>query len=191
MISHQLDTDEFDRRAKRIRLLILDVDGVLTDGSIVYDESGREIKRFHVRDGFAIRSWQRAGHKVAVLSGRFSQAVAIRCRELGIEPIVQSSPQKGPAYWRILDSVGCRAEEVCVLGDDLPDLPMLLASGIGAAVADADPQVVGVASWVTRASGGRGAVRELVERLLTSQGRWQEVIDHYSIAAARTLPQPE
>jgi 3-deoxy-D-manno-octulosonate 8-phosphate phosphatase (KDO 8-P phosphatase) len=177
-----IDPEERRRRMKQVRLLVLDCDGVLTDGSIVYDPLGREIKRFYVRDGFAIRCWQRAGHQVAVITGRFSQTLSLRCRELDIAPVIQNAPNKEPAYAQLLRSTGCRPEETCVVGDDFPDLPLILAAGIGVAVGDADPLVIERADWVTEAKGGKGAVREVIETLLEGQGRWEEVVSHYTRA---------
>lgn len=168
------------QRIAPIRLLVLDCDGVLTDGSIVYDPLGREIKRFFVRDGFAIRCWQRAGKQVAVITGRFSQTLSVRCRELDIAPVIQNAPNKEPAYARLLRMTGCRPEETCVVGDDLPDLPLILAAGLGVAVGDADPLVMDRADLVTTARGGRGAVKEVIEILLDGQGLWQEVVSHYT-----------
>jgi 3-deoxy-D-manno-octulosonate 8-phosphate phosphatase (KDO 8-P phosphatase) len=184
MPASRISPDEFARRAREIRLLALDVDGVLTDGSIVYSERGEEIKRFHVRDGFAVASWRRLGRPVAAISGRTSRTTALRCRELGISPVIQSSPRKGPAFREVLKATGRSAEECCFVGDDLPDLPLILAAGLGVAVADADPSVLRRAPWTTQAAGGRGAVREIVEQILAAQGLWQEVVDHYAQAAS-------
>jgi 3-deoxy-D-manno-octulosonate 8-phosphate phosphatase (KDO 8-P phosphatase) len=180
MATIQIAMDEFAERARQIRLVILDCDGVLTDGSIVYDEMGREIKRFHVRDGFGVKCWQRAGHQIAVISGRYSQTLAWRCRELGIAPVVQGEPNKESAYRGLLHACGVKPFETCMIGDDLPDLPLILASGIGVAVADADPLVRQRADMVTEERGGRGAIREALEILLVQQGYWTEVVQHYT-----------
>lgn len=177
--ARKLSADEFASRARQIRWIILDADGVLTDGSIVYDERGREIKRFHVRDGFAIGCWRRAGHRVALISGRASGSLALRCRELGISPVIQGAPDKVPAFLALLASEGATAEQVCVVGDDFPDLPIILAAGLGVAVADADATVRAQSHWTTQAPGGRGAVREVVERILAAQGHWDSVMEHY------------
>ena len=171
-----MKSDEFLKRARSIRLLVLDVDGVLSDGSIVVDRCGNEMKRFHVRDGFALRAWRRAGHRAAILSGRFSQAVAFRGRELGIDPIAQGINDKGREFERILVETGFAREQACCMGDDLPDLPLLSSSGIGATVADAAPEVRERADWISSAAGGRGAVRELIEQLLRAQDRWAELV---------------
>ena len=184
MATIQIAEDEFAERSRQIRLVILDCDGVLTDGSIVYDEMGREIKRFHVRDGFGVRCWQRAGHRIAVISGRYSQTLAWRCRELGIQPVVQGEPNKESAYHALLNACGVSPAETCMIGDDLPDLPLILASGIGVAVADADPLVRERADVVTHERGGRGAIREIIELLLKKQGYWSEVIEFYTRSIA-------
>jgi YrbI family 3-deoxy-D-manno-octulosonate 8-phosphate phosphatase len=151
----------------------------LTDGSIFVDGKGRESKQFFVRDGFAIKCWQRAGGRLAVISGRSAAAVAHRCKELGIDDVVQGAIDKLPAFTALLAKQQMEAAEACAIGDDLPDLPLLTASGIGVAVADAAPEVIERADWVTRAAGGRGAVRELIQELLTAQGSWDATVAHY------------
>lgn len=158
----------------------MDVDGVLTDGSVWMDDHGRDLKRFHIADGFALKSWQRAGHRAAVLSGRYSQAVAVRCRELGIERVIQGRPDKIPPFRSLLGELAVDAGQVCYIGDDLPDLPLVIASGLGATVADAAAEVRARADWVSSVPGGQGAVRELIVALLAAQGRWVEVVEHYS-----------
>jgi len=174
---------EFAERAAKIRLLVLDVDGVLTDGSIVYVSDGREIKSFSVRDGFAVRLWIETGRQAAVITGRRSAVVASRCRELGIGTVIQGALDKAPAYRRLLAESGVETASVCAIGDDLPDLPLLLASGIGAAPADADDRVRERADWVSTRAGGRGAVRELIEALLGAQGLWHGIVGQYQQSA--------
>jgi 3-deoxy-D-manno-octulosonate 8-phosphate phosphatase (KDO 8-P phosphatase) len=176
----RLEESDLRARAEKIRLLVLDCDGVLTDGSIVYDQRGGDIKRFFVRDGFAIRCWQRAGLRVAVISGRYSPSLAVRCRELDLSPVIQSAPNKEPAFRDVLSRCGVDADEVCVMGDDLPDLPIMLAAGLSIAVADADPEVTSRVDAVTESRGGRGAVREAIEQLLMYRGAWGDVIAHYT-----------
>lgn len=162
-----------------IKLLLLDVDGVLTDGSIVYADDGTEIKRFHVRDGSGLKFWQRAGNRAAIVSGRTSKAVEMRAAELGVSPVLQGRPDKLPAFAEVLALTGLRPDEVCAIGDDLPDLPVLRRCGLAVAVADACPEVRAAAHYVTAAPGGRGAVREAVEWLLKSQGKWDDVLTFY------------
>jgi 3-deoxy-D-manno-octulosonate 8-phosphate phosphatase (KDO 8-P phosphatase) len=160
----------------RIRLLVLDVDGVMTDGRVVYTDAGQEIKAFHVRDGSGLKFWRQAGGRVAILSGRSSPAVTRRAAELGIEPVIQGADEKLPALGRILSETGLRPDQVCAVGDDLPDLPVLSRCGLAVAVADAAPEVRAAAHFVTEAPGGRGAVREVVEWLMRGQGTWDPVV---------------
>ena len=166
-------------RAAAIKLLLLDVDGVLTDGSIVYADDGTELKRFHVRDGSGLKFWQQGGNRAAIVSGRKSKAVDVRAAELGISPVLQGRGDKLPAFEEVLAQTGFRPEQVCAIGDDLPDLPVLRRCGLAVAVADACPELREAADYVTTAPGGRGAVREAIEWLLKLQGRWDEVLNHY------------
>lgn len=149
-----------------IRLLVLDVDGVLTDGRLWYGSDGEELKGFHVRDGLGIKSLQAAGVEVAIISGRASPAVARRAGELGLRHIVQGCEDKGRAFDTLCATLGIRAHEVACVGDDTPDLPMLARAGIAIAVADAHPDVRAAASRVTTLPGGHGAVREVCDWLL-------------------------
>jgi 3-deoxy-D-manno-octulosonate 8-phosphate phosphatase (KDO 8-P phosphatase) len=161
----------------KIRLLLLDVDGVLTDGRVVYTDAGQEIKSFHVRDGSGLKYWRQSGKRVAILSGRSSPAVTRRAAELGINPVVQGADEKLPAFQRILKETGLQADQVCAIGDDLPDLPVLQHSGLAVAVADAAAEVRRLAHFVTTVPGGQGAVREAIEWLMRGQGTWDSVVD--------------
>lgn len=161
------------QRCSSIVLLLLDVDGVLTDGSIIYSDSGTELKAFHVRDGSGLKMWQRAGKKAGIITGRSSAVVERRAAELGLSMVVQGSADKGADLDRILAMEKLTADEVCFVGDDLPDVPALRMCGLAAAVADACPEVRQLAHYVTRASGGRGAVREVIELILRGQGKWE------------------
>ncbi|HVK14539.1 MAG TPA: HAD hydrolase family protein [Gemmataceae bacterium] len=163
-------------RFARIELLVLDVDGVLTDGRVVYTAAGDEVKSFHVRDGSGLKYWRQSGKKVAILSGRASPAVDRRAAELGITTIVQGVGEKLPAFRRILNDLGLRPDQACAVGDDLPDLPVLRHCGLGVAVADAVPELKAAAAHVTTAGGGHGAVREAVEWLMRGQGTWAAVV---------------
>lgn len=167
---------DLSARMDAVRLLVLDVDGVLTDGSIVYSDSGEELKRFHVRDGSGLKLWQSAGMHAAVLSGRSSPAVSRRAAELGISVVLQGRSDKLVALAEILEITGCTAAQACAIGDDLQDLPLLNAVGVAVAVADACPEVRTMADYATATPGGHGAVRELVEWLLKHQGRWADLI---------------
>jgi 3-deoxy-D-manno-octulosonate 8-phosphate phosphatase (KDO 8-P phosphatase) len=164
-------------RCAGIELLVVDVDGVLTDGSIVYTDNDGEVKAFHVRDGSGLKLWRLAGKSAALISGRTSRAVEVRAAELGIAPVVQGAANKLPAFRTLLSGAGWRPQQVCYLGDDVPDLPVLRECGLAAAVADACPEVRAAAHYVTRAAGGRGAVREVIELILRCQGSWQGLVE--------------
>ena len=168
---------EIRARLERIQCLVLDVDGVLTDGILVYGPHGEAAKRFSVRDGLAVHLLLRAGIRVAVISGRRSEAVAIRCRELGIEDrlIIQGSRDKSADLDEIERILGLGDGEVAGMGDDLPDVPMLQRVGFAACPADAEPQVAVACDYVCGTEGGHGAVREVAELLLKAQGSWHEL----------------
>jgi 3-deoxy-D-manno-octulosonate 8-phosphate phosphatase (KDO 8-P phosphatase) len=159
-------------RCRPIRLLVLDVDGVLTDGRITYTDTGVEIKSFHVRDGSGLVLWQQAGRQVAIISGRTSRAVEVRAAELGIKHVWQGRADKQQALRDLLTTLDVRPEQVCAVGDDLPDLPVLRACGLAVAVADACAEVRTAAHFVTMMPGGYGAVREVVEMVLRAQELW-------------------
>jgi 3-deoxy-D-manno-octulosonate 8-phosphate phosphatase (KDO 8-P phosphatase) len=171
------------QRCAAIELLVVDVDGVLTAGGIVYADDGRELKTFHVRDGSGLKIWRQAGKRAALITGRSSPVVQVRATELGLEPVVQGAADKLTAYREILAHTAARPEQVAAIGDDLPDLPVLRHCGLAIAVADACADVRGAAHYVTRASGGRGAVREAIELILRCQGAWQKVVE--SLLASR------
>ena len=169
-------TDELAARLRQIRLLILDVDGVLTDGSITYTGSGEELKTFHVRDGSAIKLWLRAGHKLALLTGRTSHAVTRRAAELGIPLTLQGREDKAAALEEIVAATGIAPENACAAGDDLADLALFGRVGVRFAVADAVPELRAAADLVTMLPGGRGAAREVIETLLKAQDLWAGLI---------------
>jgi 3-deoxy-D-manno-octulosonate 8-phosphate phosphatase (KDO 8-P phosphatase) len=164
------------KRCQPIELLVTDVDGVLTDGSIVLDDRGIEIKHFHVRDGLAFSLWHKAGKHSAILSGRSSGAVDIRAGDLRIAHVLQGHEQKEPPLRILIEQLGLSPRQVCYVGDDLPDLPPLLAVGLAACPADAAPEVKDAVHLVTRANGGKGTIREIVEIILKSQDRWINLI---------------
>ncbi len=157
-------------KAKNIKLLLLDVDGVLTDGRIILDNQGNELKAFHVRDGHGIKLAQKAGIVIGIITGRKSEVVNIRARELGITEVHQGAHEKIVIYDQILKKYGFRDAEVAYMGDDIVDLAIFKRVGLAVAVADADPAVKPFSDMVTRASGGRGAVRELINLILKKQG---------------------
>jgi 3-deoxy-D-manno-octulosonate 8-phosphate phosphatase (KDO 8-P phosphatase) len=163
-----------------IVLLALDVDGVLTDGSILLDDDGRETKRFNVRDGFGLRLWARLGFRTAVITGRTGAALQHRAIELGLSDIVQGSKDKGAALDSLVGRTGVPPEQIAFLGDDWPDLPILRRVGYPMAVADADDEVKKLASFVTTRAGGRGAVREAVMHLIGSKGLMERALSFYA-----------
>jgi YrbI family 3-deoxy-D-manno-octulosonate 8-phosphate phosphatase len=150
--------------AKPIRLILSDVDGVLTDGLITIDNSGVESKSFYVRDGHGIKLW------------RNSQVVKLRAQELGIQWVRQGFADKLPAAREMMQSIGVEPHEVCYIGDDLPDIPVMASVGLAVTVADGAKEVKQLAHWVMNHPGGRGAVRELIERILQAKGRWEDFI---------------
>jgi 3-deoxy-D-manno-octulosonate 8-phosphate phosphatase (KDO 8-P phosphatase) len=157
-------------RASRIRLLVLDVDGVLTDGRLYLSADGEELKVFHVRDGSGLVAIQRAGVTVAIISGRDSAAVTRRARELGIQHVHQGVSDKGAELERLLAELGVAPEETACVGDDTPDAPMLRRAGLAIGVADAHAALLASAHWVTQSNGGQGAVREVCDLLLSARG---------------------
>lgn len=166
-------------RAARIKLLVLDVDGVLTDGRVVYDADGREIKFFDIQDGHGLKLLQRTGVKVALLSGRESNVNRLRARELGIEELHEDCKIKLPVFEEILGAHGLQPEQVAFMGDDLIDLPPMRAAGLALAPANAVPEVKAAAHWVAPKPGGGGAVRMACELIMKSSGTWQEVTARY------------
>ena len=159
------------RGARSIRLLILDVDGVLTDGRLYYGARGELLKAFHVRDGHGIKALRAAGIEVAVLSGRRSAAVRHRCRELGIRHVIQGADDKLAAFARLTSRLDVEPRECACIGDDVPDLPLMQAVGLACAVADAHPAALRAAHYTTSLRGGCGAVREVCDLLAQTAGR--------------------
>jgi 3-deoxy-D-manno-octulosonate 8-phosphate phosphatase (KDO 8-P phosphatase) len=153
-------------RSKKIKLLLLDVDGVLTDGRIILDSRGNELKAFHVRDGLGIKLAQRTGIMVGIITGRRSDVVELRARELGIQEVHQGALEKITVYDALLEKYQLRDDEVAYMGDDIVDLDIFHRVGIAVAVADSDPAIKSHVDLVTKTSGGRGAVREFINILL-------------------------
>lgn len=166
-------------RLSKIRLLLLDVDGVLTDGRITYDANGIESKSFDVKDGHGLKMLQRAGIKVGIITGRKSEIVALRAQELGIEILHQGAKQKLPPYKAVLQEQGLKDQEVAYVGDDLVDLPILKRVGFAITVADGVDELRGRVDYVTRKRGGHGAVREVCDLLLKEAGYWTEITERY------------
>ena len=174
----ELETDDVLHRAQRIKLLLMDCDGVLTDARIWLTADGDEQKAFHVRDGQGISVWHRAGFKSGIISGRAGSSVERRAHELKIEFVYQYAKDKVVALETITAAAGVSAEECCFIGDDLGDIGVMRRVGLAIAVADAAEDAKAVAHYVTRLKGGQGAVREVIELLLKSQNRWDELVAH-------------
>jgi 3-deoxy-D-manno-octulosonate 8-phosphate phosphatase (KDO 8-P phosphatase) len=165
--------------AENVKLVILDVDGVLTDGGIILDGHGSETKRFNVYDGTGIKYLQRCGIQIALISGRYSEPTTVRARQLGIEVVFQKSLDKLETLQDVKQQVGVRDEEIAYMGDDLIDLPVMRRIGFPMAPANARPETKQVAMLVTKAQGGHGAVREAAEHILKAQGRWARLVERY------------
>ena len=166
-------------KAARVRLFLVDVDGVLTDGGILFDGNGVETKRFHVRDGHGIKMMQRAGIEVGIITGRTSTVVQIRSEELGISRIQQGAHDKVKAWREMLRDSGLSPEESAYVGDDIVDIPLLRLVGFAATVADAEEYVLTEADFVSSRRGGEGAVREIIEFVLKSCGAWDKITGKY------------
>lgn len=164
---------------KNIKLVIIDVDGVLTDGTIYIDAQGCETKAFSVLDGTGVSYLHRAGIKTAIISGRNCDAVIHRAKELGIEDVYQGVKNKIDAYEQLLKKYALQDEEICYIGDDLIDLPILYRVGFSVAVANASPIVKRQSDYVTKARGGYGAVREVAEKILSFQDKWHLIMERY------------
>ena len=167
-------------RLAGVRLLLLDVDGVLTTGGITWTHDGSEQKTFNIRDGLSIKLWQQAGGLVGIITGRSSAVVQIRARELSIDTVRQGVVDKLQAASEILAEQKISWEQTAFIGDDLPDLSIVQRCGLGVAVADACSELLAAARLVTRLPGGRGAVREVIEQMLSARGSWQPIVGRYS-----------
>lgn len=173
------NTSNITAKASKIKVLILDVDGVLTDGKIVYSEHGEELKCFDVKDGHGIKLLRRSGLEVAMITGRSSQSVAKRAADLGIQMVFQHALKKIEAYKEILEIKALQDEEVCTMGDDLPDLPILRRSGFSVAVPSSVAEVKREVDYITQREAGQGAVREVCEIILKARGYWEKVTARY------------
>jgi 3-deoxy-D-manno-octulosonate 8-phosphate phosphatase (KDO 8-P phosphatase) len=163
-----------------IQLLILDVDGVLTDGTIVVNSDGSESKFFNVLDGHGIKMWRRAGLKVALLSGRTSKPTRFRAEQLEVDCCLENCRDKMPALKKLLDDLALAPRQAAFIGDDLPDIPPMRYVGFAVAVANAADEVKEYADFVTTRSGGSGAVREVIEYILKKKGLWQKLLERYT-----------
>lgn len=163
-------------KAAKIKLLILDVDGVMTDGRVIMNDRGEETKHFCVKDGQGLRMLMTAGVEVALVTGRRSQVVLHRAEDLGIKHVYQGVADKRALCSQVIRDNGFKKQEVCCMGDDLPDLAMFMGSGLRVAVADAAEEVREASDFITKSKGGDGAVREVCERILKSQGKWSDML---------------
>jgi 3-deoxy-D-manno-octulosonate 8-phosphate phosphatase (KDO 8-P phosphatase) len=174
-----IDKELLMTKARNIRLLAVDVDGVLTDGSIVYTSQGEQVQSFHVHDGLGLKLLGLAGIHVAILSSRSSHALAVRAEELGIKLVYQGLSDKIETYEKIKEELGIDDKEVAYMGDDWVDLPLLQKAGLAVVVADAAQSMEDYADYVTKQAGGKGAVREVCELILKAQNKRGEFLDHY------------
>lgn len=170
-----MDKRTLKRKAAKIKLLLLDVDGVMTDGSIILDNKGNELKRFHVRDGHGIKMLQKVGITVGIITGRRSKVVDVRAKELGITEVYQRIFKKSEVYEKLLKKYKCKDENVAFMGDDIVDQELLKRAGLSAAPCDAEESAKKYADMVTKRAGGRGAVRELTDLILESTELWKKV----------------
>jgi len=170
---------ELVEKAKKIKLLLLDVDGVLTDGRIIYDSSGRDTKFFDVHDGLGVYALKRAGIKTILITAKGSRAIKPRARDMQVEAVFENVSPKTAALDKILRKYKVNPEELCFVGDDLVDLCLMKRVGLPIAVFNAAPEIKQAASYVTLRLGGRGAVREVAELILKAQGKWDKIVGLY------------
>ena len=175
----KLSDQEYQRRCAQIKLLILDVDGVMTDGSLYMDNQGEEFKAFNSKDGHGIRMLQECGVEAAILTGRKSKLVEHRSKDLNIKYVLQGYRDKRPAYTELKNAVQLKDEQIAYIGDDVIDLPVMSQVGLAVAVSDAHPFVIEHAHWVSNTVGGRGAVREICEQIIDSRGLLQKKLERY------------
>ena len=172
-----MDSDNIDY--SNIKLLVLDVDGVLTDGTVLINSDGSEGKNFSVIDGHGIKLWQRAGFSTAIISGRASGATTVRAEQLDISNVVQDATEKLLAYESLLADLEITAQETAYVGDDLLDIPAVKRAGLGVAVLNSVDELKKHADYITKAKGGEGAVREVIELILKKKGKWAELMERY------------
>ncbi|MFC1632356.1 KdsC family phosphatase [Candidatus Omnitrophota bacterium] len=166
-------------RAKKIKMLVLDVDGVLTDGRIIYDRQGEQLKCFHVLDGMGLALLKRTQIKVALITAKSSKALLRRARDIGAVEVKQGAHDKSLAFKQLLKKYNLNKEDTCFIGDDLLDLPVIRRAGLAVAVANACAEVKTLAHYVTKKKGGAGAVREVIEIILRAQNKWRKLIEKY------------
>ncbi len=168
------------KKAKNIKLLIMDVDGVLTPGCILINDHGKEIKVFNVQDGFGITLWKRAGLKSAIITAGKAPAVKYRAEHLKVDKVYQRACNKLSSYKRLKETFSIHDEEVCFIGDDLIDIPLLKRAGLACVVADAHRDVKKYASYICKNPGGKGAVREAIDMILRAKGLWDKITGGYT-----------
>ncbi|RPH47581.1 MAG: phenylphosphate carboxylase subunit delta [Desulfobacteraceae bacterium] len=166
-------------KLEKVKILLLDVDGVMTDGNIIYTDGGAEIKTFCVKDGLGIRLLMNSGIKIGIVTGRTSEALRHRCKNLHIEYIFDGVLNKAVILDKIVEITGIQTPEIAFMGDDLPDIPIMRGAGIPIAVADAHEKVIESACIVTSAKGGNGAIREVCEAILKARGEWESVLKRF------------
>ena len=183
-----------DRKAREIKLVGIDVDGVLTDGGIYLGDSAGsrvELKRYHIEDGLGIHFLRQAGIRVAVITGRVSESVRLRCSELEIQDVEQDAKaRKLPALLRVMERHGVHMHEVAFIGDDFPDLAILRVCALPVAVGNAVPEIKRVAKLQLERGGGHGAVREFAEILLKARGQWEQITERYIEERSVPIPEP-
>jgi 3-deoxy-D-manno-octulosonate 8-phosphate phosphatase (KDO 8-P phosphatase) len=175
------DLSSIERRASRIRLLLMDCDGVLTDGRLWLTESGEDQKAFNTRDGLGLELLHRAGLQSGIITGRSSMTVERRAKELSMTFVRQGVKDKLGVFTELLEQGGYDDNTIAYIGDDLTDIPLILRSELGVAVADAAEETRAAAHYITQARGGLGAVREVVEIILKAQGKWSELVKRYHV----------
>lgn len=171
---------DISEKCQSIRLLLSDVDGVLTDGKLIYSSAGEEIKEFHVRDGLAVKLWKACGFEFGLITARKSPAVERRAEELGVDYLYQSRPDKRKAITELAEELGVELVEIAYVGDDLHDLSAISGVGLGLTVSDAVEEVLAAADWASTLAGGKGALREIVEMILKAKGKWSLAIESFS-----------
>lgn len=167
------------KKARNIKLLLLDVDGVLTDNKLFYGDNGVEYKSFHTRDGHGMVMLQKSGIEIGIITGRKSELVKRRMQDLKVAHLYQGVPDKLPTFLSLVEKLGLELEEIAYMGDDILDLPILTRAGLSSTVANADPEVLSRVDFISQYKGGEGAVRELCELILKSQDLWQQHMDFY------------
>jgi len=170
---------ELQTKARQIKLLLLDVDGVLTDNKLFYGDNGVEYKSFHTRDGHGMVLLQKSGIEIGIITGRKSELVKRRMQDLKVAHLYQGVPDKLPTFLKLVEQLGLEMDEIAYMGDDILDLPILTRVGLSSTVANADPEVLSRVDFISQYKGGEGAVRELCELILKSQGLWQQHMDFF------------